>query len=102
MPASPTPPMLSSVQPGQAWVGIGGAAYFCKHTSYKANSPMEVTCVQAAKGGLPQGTPIMVQAVADSSARFFLMPGYRSFLCHNASPDPDGGPSQVSLMCQVL
>jgi hypothetical protein len=103
MPASPTAPLVSAVQPGQAWFSVGGTAYFCKHTSYKKSSPMEVTCAEAAKGNLPKGTPIYLQAVADGAARFILIPGYRSFFCSNAfAAVPDGDPSQVALMCQVL
>jgi hypothetical protein len=102
MPATQTAPFISSIEPGMAWLSVGGTVYFCKHTTYKKGDPLETTCVQGSKGGLPQGTPIMVQAVADQSARFFLMPGYRSFLCHHAFPAPDGDPSQVALMCQVL
>ncbi|HTI65996.1 MAG TPA: hypothetical protein VL460_00465 [Caulobacteraceae bacterium] len=102
MPASPTAPFISALLPGQAWIGIGGTAYFCKHTAYKKNSPMEVTCAHAVKGGLPALTPIMVQAIPNGAARFFLMPGYRSFFCQNTFPAPEGDPSQVFLMCQAL
>jgi hypothetical protein len=102
MPASPTAPIISALLPGQAWIGVGGTAYFCKHTSYRKNSPMEVTCAKAARGDLPEGRPIMVQVVPNGAARFFLMPGYRSFFCQHVFPAPDGGPSQVSLMCQPL
>jgi hypothetical protein len=94
--------VISAVQPGQAWVLTGGTAYFCKHTSYKADSPLEVTCALASRGGLAAGTPIMAQAVADGAARFFVMPGYRSMFCRNVFPAPEGDPSQVALACQAL
>jgi hypothetical protein len=103
MPATSTPPVISAVQAGHGWMAVGGKAYFCKHTTYRKNAPMEVTCAEAeARGGLPEGTPSSVQAVANGAARLVLQPGNRSFYCRNPFPDPDDKRSQVSLLCQVL